>query len=296
MLPLQPISNKYKKKTTMKNVVKMAAVAAMMLVSSNTVNAQKVEYGPKAHDFSVEVQFNPFSNNFETFKIDGLSGRYFITDKDAIRATLKIGVSSKETNPFGNLVEPRVENYSSTIDYTAAMDRYNHQKDATSTSNAVNLGLSVGYERHLYRSGRMDIFAGGQLGFDINAYDVTIEKDMSYNYNTASGLSQWKTLKSEVSGADYDPMSSGASGHKSNCKFYGGVFTGVDFYVLKNLYLGAELGLSASFKAAGDIEVSGDSMDNSGNVTSTTNNVTVKDNSFDMGFYVTPAIRLGWKF
>ncbi len=41
------------------------------LAVSATASAQE-SYAPAANDFSVEIQFNPFSNNFTTFQIDQL--------------------------------------------------------------------------------------------------------------------------------------------------------------------------------------------------------------------------------
>ena len=51
---------------------------------------------PGKGSFGTEVQFNPFDQNGETFKLDGLKFRYFVTDKDAIR--LKLGFNLDHSN------------------------------------------------------------------------------------------------------------------------------------------------------------------------------------------------------
>ena len=73
----------------MKTFVKFAAAAALVLVSSNTM----AQYAPEAGDVSAEVQFNPFGNAFNTFKLEDnivFKVRTFLTDRDALR--LKVGL------------------------------------------------------------------------------------------------------------------------------------------------------------------------------------------------------------
>ena len=79
----------------MKNFMKIAAVAALMIVSGN-INAQD-EFGGKKGAFGTEIQFNPFSNNFETFRIDGLSFRYFISDEHALRLKFNVELDKGES-------------------------------------------------------------------------------------------------------------------------------------------------------------------------------------------------------
>ena len=59
----------------MKKFLISAALVAAIAAPAVAQN----EYAPEKGEFSVELQFNPFSNNFETFKIDQIKGRYFFT-------------------------------------------------------------------------------------------------------------------------------------------------------------------------------------------------------------------------
>ena len=76
---------------------KILTLAAVMLATAFAANAQE-SYAPEKGDFSVEIQVNPFSNNFTTFKLDALQGRYFFSSKDAMRFGIGFGIESKKDN------------------------------------------------------------------------------------------------------------------------------------------------------------------------------------------------------
>lgn len=77
--------------------MKIFMLAGALAVSA-TASAQE-SYAPVANDFSVEIQFNPFSNNFTTFQIDQLKGRYMFSDKDALRFGIGFGVDQNKLTP-----------------------------------------------------------------------------------------------------------------------------------------------------------------------------------------------------
>lgn len=49
-------------------LIKAIAFASVVAIAANA--QAQTEYAPEQGDFSVELQFNPFSNNFSTFKLD----------------------------------------------------------------------------------------------------------------------------------------------------------------------------------------------------------------------------------
>lgn len=274
----------------MKNLMKVAAVAAVLLVSASA-NAQ---YGPQKGDITTEVQFNPFSNNFSTFRLDGLSVRYFLNNNDAIRGTLKFNLNNNTRR--GDLVEPDRANYASDPAFNAAKEQFDHQKDNYNKTTNTTIGLSLGYEHHFSRVGRLDMYAGAELGVEFFSASMTRETALGYDTD-ANGYSKWTTLKDEFKGVDYDPTATGATGKNSSFAFGGALFTGVDFYILENLYLGAELGLNISYAGAKDVEITKEAWDATNKkVVSTTANVNVKNNVLNMDLRVNPALRLGWKF
>ena len=72
----------------MKKIVKFAAAAALMLVSTNAM----AQYTPEAGTITTEVQFNPFGNNYDQFRIDGLKVRYFLSESNALRFNLGLNL------------------------------------------------------------------------------------------------------------------------------------------------------------------------------------------------------------
>lgn len=72
---------------------KFILAAALVAAMAPAAIAQD-EFAPEKGDFGVELQFNPFSNDYTTFRDSeyGLTGRYFITNKDAIRLNIGFGV------------------------------------------------------------------------------------------------------------------------------------------------------------------------------------------------------------
>lgn len=294
----------------MKNVMKTVAVATM-LMTTVAVSAQKTEkdsYGPTEGTFGVEVQFNPFSNNFKTFKIDGLQVRYFLSEEHAVRANLQLGFynNSQWTSSVGygyqiggdTRVEPQLENYTGTDaskHYAYDKDVYDHVKDNSTKYCNFNLGLTLGYENHFYKTGRMDLYAGAQIGFAMDKWSTTTEK--AENYSIADDHSSWKTLTTEVTGEG-----KGSDGGTKNSTFTlrGGLFTGIDFYVTKNLYVGAELGLNLESVSYNTVETTKDVKQSDFSTTGSTKSVTTdvddQKSTFNLSLNAVPALRLGWTF
>ena len=231
----------------------MKKIFAMLLVAAATsfgANAQET-HAPEKGDFSVEIQVNPFSNNFNTFKLDALQGRYFFTAKDALRFGIGFGVDSKKEN-------------SST-----------QNDDLWKKTANSNFSINLGYEKHFFNYKRVALYAGGGLGFSLNRIKLT-----------------------ENLGNDHKVVTSN-SGNSYN-EFVAKVFTGIDFYLYKGLYVGAEIGVKIGAKHfPGEVKKGGIPTDgwNSGQwndsfVVSKSNS----SSSFVLATYAEPALRLGWTF
>lgn len=181
----------------------------------------------------------------------------------------------------------------------------------------------LGYERHLFTKGRFDVYAGLELG---------------YLMDSRSG-SKFKTGTNKVYDNDGDIVTTtetdykeyyfnkDANGNYSTNFFAANLFAGVDVYVWKNLYLGAECGFSfkTGTSAIGysnytDISktfdkhnkfISSTTKDYNGSTgityTTTIGNATPvppkhdvintsADTQTTFNFFVEPAIRIGWRF
>lgn len=262
-------------------------VAIAATLCSSSALAQKVEL-PKAGSFGTEVQFNPFDQNGEQFKLDGLKLRYFISNKDALRLKIGLGINSSEN--AGQITEPNDKD-AANYDFQKAL--YNYACDNQSDkSKSGSFSLDLGYERHFYQKGRLDLYAGAQIGIGFgwaNRNEITPMykiKDGATDLNLASSYTFY-TEEKETTGGNDAYFAVGAS-----------VFTGLDFYVYKGLYIGTELGLYINHKSFKDTEIT--EIDNNPSATTKNAKVTTTktnlNNNTSVKFNVEPTIRLGWTF
>lgn len=122
--------------------------------------------------------------------------------------------------------------------------------------------ILAGYERHMNMSNRIDLYVGAQTGY---------QKDFAYYKEGATTY-----------------INADNNGHVGLNSFMAGALTGIDVYLWKGLYCGAEMGLKWNMvKEATKKEKKGDG-------TLTYPSSDIKVSSF--GFYIDPAIRLGWTF
>lgn len=120
--------------------MKKVLFAAIALVASVTPAMAEESFAPEAGDFSLELQFNPFSNNFDTFKLERLQGTYMLSDKDGLRFGLGLGIhSGKNTS--------------------------NEDNDSFTSSKYGDFSINLGYERHFYNYKRVDLYAGAEINF-----------------------------------------------------------------------------------------------------------------------------------
>lgn len=255
---------------------KMIFAAALLAGAAFGVNAQENVNLPESGDFAVEVQFNPFTDNFETFGLDGmkLQGRYFFSNADALRVGLGFGVTTDK-----NTLAPDAEGVLYADEWTK--------------NRVGNFAISLGYERHFLQSGRVDLYAGAGLGFSLKS--TCDSKNKVYEVPNAA--------KDDMIDVLYESKVYNASSYN---QFDVNVFTGIDFYVYRGLYVGAELGLKVGFKNfPGQYTKGGWVVDGKYSATpgsdfvwdsSIESTKGSKTTSFELATYVEPALRLGWTF
>ncbi len=276
--------------------MKKILFVAVSALFSLTANAQESNFAQKG-DLGVELQFNPFSNNYNTFKVDGLSVRYWLTDKDVIRGTLSFGISN-QTNR-ANMVAPIQDDYTATVYGTEAAaatafklanETYDHQLDDYSKESSSSFGLNLGYERHLFQKGRVDLYAGAELGFKKAWASSYAESVMGTLNTTGDAFSAWHTNTTEYSGRNL-------VGDFASFTFNFGLFTGIDFYVYKQLYLGAELGIALETTSRNNYTKETDTWDPiSAKMVNRVEEYDVKGNTLDLAIKAAPALRIGWTF
>lgn len=233
---------------------KIMLAAALFAATATSAIAQTNEFAPAAGDFSVEVQFNPFSNDFGTFKLDQLKGRYFFSDKDAIRFGIGFGLDNSKTTQ-----DP------------------DNNEDVWSKSKVGNFSIDLGYERHFFNYKRVDLYAGAGLGFALQSASATEQ------IAVGDDLHEIKTHNS-------------GNGKRSFTEFNVKAFTGIDFYVYKGLFVGAELGIKFGFRNYPGYYTEGGYDDNGNWSASLESDKKDKVSNFSLKTYVEPALRLGWTF
>ena len=270
----------------MKTYLKVA-FAALLTVAGTTAKAQ--DYSPKTGDTAVEVQFNPFNQNGKNFSIDGLKLRFFLNSTSALRVNASFKMSQKTTR--ADLDAPVKAHYDTEAEYDVAVDAYNHAQDNYAKNKATSLGLNVGYEFHYFRHGRLDLYAGAQLGMEKQWASYTSQTAKGYDQNASTGkYDTWVNEMVETSGKN-------EQGDRSSFAFKGGLFTGMDFFITQNLYAGVELMLDARHSSASDYTqkyVNYSTTEQK--MLQETHKYSVKNKSFDVALDVVPQIRLGWKF
>lgn len=233
---------------------KMFLAAALLAATATTAVAQENSYAPASGDFALEVQFNPFSEDFGTFKLDQIKGRYFMSDNDALRLGIGFGIDNSKT--------------------TADPD---NQSDVWTKGSVNNFSVNLGYERHFFNYKRVDLYAGAGLGFALQS---------------AKSTNQFKDgdeiVRKQICNEYHD--------QRSYTEFNIATFTGIDFYVYKGLFVGAELGIKFYTRTYPGIYTKGGYNDRyiwSDNKKTDAQN---KISEISLNTYVEPALRLGWTF
>ena len=292
----------------MKKLLVLLAVCAGV----TTATAQEL---PKKGSIVTEIGFTPFKSSGETFKLNDamLKFRYFVTDKDVVRLKLGVGIDNNTTD-------------NATFTHPQDLSGYNVQvvDNSTKTTNKKSdIQIMLGYERHFAPTGRFDVYAGAEIGFEWNNRSGSVEEN---GLTTGYSNSKLDYTVQSARNTDYTDMT--PDGELSSHAFKGGVFAGLDFYIYKGLYIGTELGISfTSGKSPNgyysynysSVETNSSgvvtyerNVSYSGDTGLTTTNTTINNNTTTtisaqqasttqrsatkLKLYVEPAIRLGWKF
>lgn len=249
----------------------MKRLTFILLVTLFIASNSSAQNKPAKGSFGTEVQFNPFDQNGKTFQLDGLKFRYFVTDKDALR--LKLGLNLNHSN-FTNDEEGETR-----ADYISSEYKY----------NVGDFRLDLGYERHFNVSKRINIYVGGSFGFTRHFASTKFEIKSNESHNTFKGEISNGAITKEAD-LDIENMLP-AVNDRANWGINAAVFTGLDFYVYKGLYLGTELGLKVE-----NYKSSKMTYNAIADRTSYTEESTDKQSTAKVKTYIEPVIRLGWTF
>ncbi len=203
----------------MKKYLLMSAAALFGCVMSYAQKEKNYDL-PEKGTWQTEVQFDPSDKNENTFKLDALKVRWFMTDKDALRLHLGLDIDTKK--------------------YTDSEDKNYKYKQRTG-----EFYLGLGYERHWLQKGRISVYGGAEIGFSKSFAHA--EKEFGYDIGYGLGITkfsyEWKNCVPSNPGADAFESSLDDPKEMAMYSFNVNVFTGVNVHIYKGLYVGAELGL-----------------------------------------------------
>lgn len=313
----------------------MKKTLLFMVLGLGLTSVANAQYEPKKGDIATEIGFTPFNTKTgESFKLnEGMfKVRYFLTDKDAIRLKLGVDIDNSSNTQTGGYTPNEIK--------SATVNSWTKEINNKSSKFSFRLG----YERHFAVSGRFDVYAGAEFGYEIckNSGDATYsEFSTTYDSDKKISKTEAKSISAESSDCQIreigfkDYVKEGYVNTENNSEkntFVGALFAGVDFYVYKKLYLGAELGISfksgktsQSYKdyASSYLAKNSDGVETNslyvnysgetatkvsktydGNERTEKTTVGTEGNSpistettrTELKFYVEPAIRLGWRF
>lgn len=298
----------------------MKKIFLAVLAIVGVCNTTSAQYTPQKNDIAVEVGFTPFKSNGDVFKLNEeaqFKVRWMVSDKDALRFKLGVGIDNNTNTTDYTKGEKVIINPTAPSTYTYGTQETKNKKTAFS--------INVGYERHFNLSDRIDLYAGGEVGF------TTVSRSATENNNyVTEGYDANGTLVSTAAwSVNKEYKSMDADKNNSRNEFTVAALTGIDFYVYKGLYLGAELGIKfATGKSANKgyytrstsmtgydytAKTAQSSIENyssetglttgtytNGATTTTVNGYGPKElyetSNTNLKFYVEPAIRLGLMF
>lgn len=239
---------------------KFSIVLILCLLATATTFAQ---YKPEAGSVTTEIQFNPFNQNGQNFSVDGLKLRYFFNENNALRATIGFGV-------YNNKFTQKDDNSSSEY-----------------KTRQGNFKLNLGYEYHIDIAPRLSAYVGLQTGFNIKNAKTT-GKYESNGTKSEVEIKGGALSEDDVNDpSNIDPSSLMNAGFEYNL----GAFAGIDFYMYKGLYCGAEFGLDMNTFSSKK-----PSIKVKQGTTVNEEKPNIKRNTLDVAFKAIPTIRLGWRF
>ena len=181
---------------------------------------------------SLEWRYNPFDYEGKPVNMAQFYGRLFLNNKSVVRLGVGVGFDRDKQEGSWN---------KNTSSVNANYYDIEHM-DSIKESNELTLKLSVGYEYHFANTGRLDFYAGAEGGFLGKFCSGSYAKSVN-NTNVTVLLGNKNTVNNaDYTNIDYTKMT--PDNKVNEMGLFATIFTGVDFFVYKGLYLGAELGIT----------------------------------------------------
>jgi len=234
---------------------------------------------PEKKTIMLELNFNPFSPN-ALISFENLQTKYWLNNTTVFR----LGLQLKNK---GNFVTDN--------DYDPTEQ---HKQNAS--ENSFLFGIKPGIEFRFLQNSKISPFVGFELQYKNKSTSADYkEYTQSYDYSSGQSVIKYDFVETKVDGGlrnlttgtyinsngTYTYTSINYTGERAFSSLGGNLLVGTDFYFVKNMYFGIEVGLG--YESIKNKQVI---LDISTNVNKTTLPSYTTSN---LGFYYNSAIRLG---
>ena len=236
---------------------KIALLALGACMFIATADAQKQTGGEK----NLQVLFAPLGGNPISLNYGGISFRKFSADgTSAWRCNLFIGLNSK-------------------TDVTAGDTNGVDMPELEEVESGMTISIRPGYEKHFAGTEKLSPYWGAEVSFSMTTAKVETDN-----------------APLNAAGTARDLLVTTKEGDGASTTFGLGLVAGFDYYIAKNLSLGAEFGFGFSTTSEADIENQSLDTDSSGNNIVVNDPVSPGGTSMNVGPNFIGQFKLGWLF
>jgi hypothetical protein len=234
---------------------------------------------PKKRSVMLELNFNPFSPT-AVISFENLQTKYWLDNKTVLRLGLQMN------NKATTLTDD---------DYDSA-----EKHKANGNENSFLFGIKPGIEFRFLQNSKISPYVGFELQYKNKSTSADYKEYVqSYDYSSGQSVIKYDFVETKIDGAlrnitsgsfsnssgTYTYSSTSYTGERAFSSIGGNLLVGSDFYFIKNMYFGFEVGLGYE-----SIKYKQVIVDISTNV----DKITIPSYSTtNLGFYYNSAIRLG---
>ena len=262
-------------------VVMLLFVPSIMFSQNDSISKlqSKRTLFPEKKTIMLELNLNPFSPT-GVISFENLQTKYWLDNKTVFRLGLQM------TNKGTELTND---------DYDSAEKNKN-----TGNENSFLFGIKPGIEFRFLQNSKISPYVGFELRYRNKSTSADYkEYKQSYDYSSGQSVVKYEFVETKIDGA-LRSITSGSNSNSNGTYTYsstsymaerafssigGNLLVGSDFYFIKNLYFGFEVGLgyeSIKYKQV-NVDISTD-----------VNKLTIPSYSTNnLGFYYNSAIRIG---
>jgi len=262
----------------MKSKIILVVITTVFSLLQNTIFAQEIPATPSKNTFMMELNFKPFGENIISF--NQLQMKHRVSDNFALRLGLAFD---------HNTLDLSDDDYDPSEPYKV-----------TGNEKITKFGLLPGFEYHFLKNSKISPYWGIEFSL-INQSVKSHYKDFKQEYN--SGNSKYVPVEIDIDGAtrkitaEYiqNPIYPGYYYYsyteyldRAYSSFGGNLLAGCDFYFMRHVYVGVEVGLGYNHVYNKKVTI---------NTSDEVNPTILPSHTIGkFGFYYNSALRLGFWF